>query len=229
MRARLLQIDIEYTISFARPAFALLTQKFVVAEALATALGSLYSVNSGDVRVVDSNTLDDIEIKVDLFNRNGRFRFSADRLQIKFQNLRSKQDTEIVIQVLEAALKGIGPFLSNIVMEQEIINSGLTYEAVDGPESIKIYFAPLQSSAFLQQAQQLGFKFSQFTTKPKQTLALDISPSWSDEKMIFVSVNRFSEVELSEPIRKRLDAFKMVIESLLPNLGFEVVQSESWK
>lgn len=229
MRARLVRIDLEYRLAFARPAFMLLTRKFDIAEALASALATLYTVNSNDVRIIDSNTLDDIEVKVDLFNRNGRFRFNANRLKINFQNVSSKRDGEIVLQVLDAALTALEPFLSNIAIEQEVMNASLSYEAIEGQEAIGAYFAPLKTSDFLKRSKHVGLKFAEFDERAKKTLALDLSPSWSINGIVLVSANQFSESDLAEPIRTRINAYVASIERVLPQLGFSVEQSEAWK
>ena len=229
MRTRLRRIDLDYSIEFAQPAFLLLTSKYAVAEALATSLAPLYGINSGDVRVVESSSLDDIEIKIDLFNRNGQFSFGANSLRIKFKNITSKGDGEIVTKVLEAALKGMGSFLANLIIRQEVIVSNITYEAIEGPHAIRSYFEGVRFSDYLKQSNNVGFKVVEFTEKPKRTLALDISPSWSDEKGVFVTANRFSDLDLTEPIRDRLNSLIAAIETLLPKLNFNVEQSENWK
>ena len=229
MRARLLRIDFEYTLDFARPAFMLLTRKFDIGETLASALAALYTVNSNDVRIVDSNTLDDIEVKVDQFNRNGQFRFNANRLNINFQNISSKRDGEIVLQVLEAVLVALEPFLSNIAIEQEVMNASLSYQAIEGQDAISTYFAPLKTSDFLKGSRHVGLKFAEIDERPNKTLALTLSPSWNVDGIVVVSVNQFSESHLAEPIRTRINAYAASIERVLPQLGFSVEQSEAWK
>ena len=229
MRARLSRIDCEYTLDFARPAFMLLTRKFDIGEALASALAALYTVNSNDVRIVDSNTLDDIEVKVDLFNRNGQFRFNANRLNINFQNISSKRDSEIGLQVLEAVLVALEPFLSNIAIKQEVMIANLSYEAIEGQEAISTYFAPLKTSDFLKGSKHVGLKFAEIDERPKKTLALDLSPSWNVDGNVVVSVRQFSESDLAGSIRSRIDAYAASIARVMSQLGFGVEQSEAWK
>jgi hypothetical protein len=228
MRVSLVRAELEFAVSFARPAFELATGATGLVESMAKSLSSKYALSSEDVRFVTGNTLADVEVKVNLFNRNGLIRLNAERLHMKFQSIATPTDMEVVTSSIELSLIGASSLLNAVPLQQEILNAHLHLRALDGANAIEAFFAPYRVGA-VGKAQLVGVKLAKVDRAARESFSFDAAPSWHDENSILVSVAQFSQADLGQDVRTKIDLVRQRVRETTESIGLVNVLPEGAK
>ena len=103
-------ISLNYERNFKSPAFGLLESRVSILREFYEKINPRFPLNLSDMVALPGNTLDNIGIKITLFNGNGVLELSAEKMDLCFTNLISEEDILVakdVISLYEESFFGV--------------------------------------------------------------------------------------------------------------------------
>lgn len=133
-------MEILYEATFSSPALELVTNISGAIRAFCGKITPRYPIRSEDIRVVNSPVLEDIRIKIALFNRNARLELSSEKMSVTFQAVTSA-DISIVEDCLGIITSALAEFSKDVIISQDKIILTAFFKTESTVDEVKAYFS----------------------------------------------------------------------------------------
>lgn len=186
MQIQATSMEILYEATFSGPALELVTNISGAIRAFCGKISPRYPIRSEDIRIVNSPVLEDIRIKIALFNRNARIELSSEKMSVTFQAVTSA-DISIVEDCLGLITSALAEFAKDVIISQDKIGLTALFKAESTVDEVKAYFsryAPQEQLigeavvAFPIVRAESGIRLTLIEPNESAVTSFDFAPAW---------------------------------------------------
>lgn len=132
MKAGLDWMEMSYEAEFSVPLFDLPGRNTELLKSLHRFIHPRFPLRATDLHAFGGNALSDVRIRVTMFGGNGTIEVTAEKLSIRFNNLRSEQDVNICNECIAMAEQALRSALPEVVFAIVTVRPTLSLRLGDG-------------------------------------------------------------------------------------------------
>lgn len=211
MQIQATSMEILYEVTFSSPALELVTNVSGAIRAFCGKIAPRYPIRSEDIRVVNSSALEDVRIKIALFNRNARIELSSEKMSVTFQAVTSA-DISIVEDCLKLITSALAEFGKDLIISQDKIGLTVFFKTDSTVDEVKVYFSHYARQdhltgeaivAFPTFRAESGIKLTLIEPNESAVTSFDFAPAWRAPSLLLAMSCYFQgnfEASLSDKI-----------------------------